>query len=210
MDHVADQPVCERGRVISQRAQFGEVATGPLHRGCLVASGLRRLDDVQRKTLMGAMMPVFGKLNLKGQNPIAVVDTPASFEKHLAELADVTVLRSVEDVPEAGVAFALGFGTTLRQVEAFAENVTRLAVGDAVVWFAYPKKSSKRYVCEFNRDTGWAALGAVGFEPVRQIAIDEDWSALRFRRVGHIRSMTRATRGAMTEQGRRRTSASAD
>lgn len=68
------------------------------------------------------------------------------------------------------------------------------------------KASSKRYRCEFNRDTGWASVGATGFEPVRQVAIDEDWSALRFRRVEFIKSLTRAASGAITAEAKRRTS----
>jgi len=47
------------------------------------------------------------------------------------------------------------------------------------------------YRCDFNRDTGWVALGEIGFEGVRQIAIDEDWTALRFRRVEFIKTLTR-------------------
>ena len=39
-----------------------------------------------------------------------------------------------------------------------------------------------------------------GFEPVRQVAIDEDWSALRFRRAEHIKTMTRSF--AMTTTGK--------
>jgi hypothetical protein len=61
-----------------------------------------------------------------------------------------------------------------------------------VIWFAYPKASSKRYRCEFNRDTGWAAVRAVGFDTVRQVAIDGDWSALRFRRIEYIKTPTGA------------------
>ena len=38
-----------------------------------------------------------------------------------------------------------------------------------------------------NCDSGWPVLGAAGFEPVRMVAIDADWSALRFRRVEHIK-----------------------
>ena len=34
-------------------------------------------------------------------------------------------------------------------------------------------------------------MGAAGFEPVRMVAIDEDWSALRFRRAEFIKTMTR-------------------
>ncbi len=70
------------------------------------------------------------------------------------------------------------------------------------MWIAYPKGTSKRYACEFNRDTGWRALGRLGFEPVRQIAIDEDWSALRFRRADFIKSMTRAADRAISATGK--------
>jgi hypothetical protein len=69
---------------------------------------------------------------------------------------------------------------------------------------AYPKGSSKRYQCEFNRDGGWDVLAHAGFEAVRQVAIDEDWSALRFRRVEFIKSLTRAPGRAATQAGKRR------
>ena len=42
-----------------------------------------------------------------------------------------------------------------------------------------------------------------GYEPVRQIAIDEDWSALRFRKTGKIKTMKRGF--AVTEEGKQRT-----
>ena len=37
-------------------------------------------------------------------------------------------------------------------------------------------------------------LGEAGFEGVRQVAIDEDGSAIRFRHVDYIKSMTRDQR----------------
>jgi hypothetical protein len=36
--------------------------------------------------------------------------------------------------------------------------------------------------------TGWDVIRNAGFDSVRQIAIDEDWSALRFRHVEYIKS----------------------
>jgi hypothetical protein len=127
------------------------------------------------------MTPLFNKLNLKEQNPIVVLNAPASFEPELAALAGVQVLRSL---PQGQlVSFALAFVTRQQEVDTLAAAIAAQAPGDAVVWFAYPKGSSKKYRCEFNRDTGWAALNQAGFQPVRQVAIDEDWSALRFRRV---------------------------
>jgi hypothetical protein len=72
------------------------------------------------------------------------------------------------------------------------------------VWFAYPKGTSKRYTSQINRDKGWQVLGDLGFEPVRSVAIDEDWSASRFRRVEFIKKMTRAKELRMTAQGKAR------
>lgn len=149
------------------------------------------------------MAGVFNKLNLKDQREIVVLDAPQTFEVEIKSLLGVTVRRKLSEVKSAD--FVLAFGTRQAQVDSFAKAVAKKTSGDAVVWFAYPKGSSKRYTCEFNRDSGWASLGAAGFEPVRQIAIDEDWSALRFRRVEHIKSLTRSKLDAISQEGKRRT-----
>jgi len=77
--------------------------------------------------------------------------------------------------------------------------------GDATLWFAYPKASSKTHRSEISRDSGWRAIGSKGFEPVRMIAIDQDWSAVRFRRVEYIKTMRRAAQFAVSEAGKART-----
>ena len=60
-------------------------------------------------------------------------------------------------------------------------------------------------MCDFNRDTGWDALGNLGFEPVRMIAIDEDWSALRFREAKFIKTITRRESFALSKEAKERT-----
>jgi hypothetical protein len=145
---------------------------------------------------------VFGKLNLKEQAEIVVLGAPASFETEIGKLQGVTVLRSLPK--RDGVAFALAFVTKLEEVESTAKAFVKVVEGDPIIWFAYPKGSSKRYKCEFNRDSGWAALGAAGFQGVRMVAIDEDWSALRFRRAEFIKTLTRDPGHAMSAAGRRR------
>lgn len=153
------------------------------------------------------MADVLAKLNLKDQVRLVVVGAPESFEHVVAALSDRQLHRSFDDLPPGDRAdWVLAFGTTLAEVDAFAAGIASRTEGDTVVWFAYPKASSKRHHCEFNRDTGWASVGSVGFEPVRQVAIDEDWSALRFRRVEFIKSLTRAASGAITQEAKRRTS----
>lgn len=149
------------------------------------------------------MTPLFTKLNLKDQAAIMVLNAPASFEPELAALKGVTVHRDAAEVEN--IAFALAFVTTLAEVHDAAAALLPKAQGDAIVWFAYPKGSSKRYRCEFNRDNGWAVLGAAGFESVRMVAIDEDWSALRFRRVEFIQKMTRNPTRAASPKDKART-----
>jgi len=132
------------------------------------------------------MSPIFQKLNLKQQDEIVVMHAPSSFEPELQALEDVSVLRDPKDAQ--AVHFALAFVTGQAEVDALSKALAGKAEGDALVWFAYPKGTSKRYRCEFNRDTGWDVMRRLGFDTVRQVAIDEYWSALRFRRVAYIKT----------------------
>ncbi len=146
------------------------------------------------------MTPLFKKLNLKDQQEILILNAPDSFEPALEALEGVTVLRDLAEVQT--ITFSLAFVTQQAEVDQLAGAIAPKTQGDAIVWFAYPKGTSKKYKCEFNRDTGWAVLGEAGFEGVRQVAIDADWSALRFRKVEFISSMTRDEKRAITEQGK--------
>ena len=147
-----------------------------------------------------AASPVFTKLNLKDQTDILVFNAPSSFEPELARLSGVRVLRKL--TPGSTVSFALAFVTTQADVNGLVPPLTKAATGDAVLWFAYPKGTSKKYTSTINRDTGWKALGDAGFEGVRMIAIDEDWTAVRFRRSDYIKTMSRSAAHAMSKGGK--------
>ena len=149
------------------------------------------------------MLPTLDKLNLKNGKQILVLSAPQSFEPELASLQGVTVLRKLQDLKDLKqIEFSLAFVTRQKEVDTLGPAIARKAVGDAVVWFAYPKGSSKKYKCEINRDHGWGVLGNAGFEPVRMVAIDEDWSAVRFRRAEFIKTLTRGKQHAMSAQGK--------
>jgi hypothetical protein len=135
------------------------------------------------------MSDIFRKLNLKQQKEILLLNAPESFEPELASLDNVAVRRSLDSVE--GFDFLIAFVTGQDEVNTLARAIAKKAEGDAVLWFAYPKVSSKKYTCDFNRDTGWDVLNQLGFKGVRQVAIDADWSALRFRRVEFIKSRAR-------------------
>lgn len=138
------------------------------------------------------MTPLFKKLNLKDQESIVVLNAPESFEPELRALqkaADIAVQRKIGKGKKTP--FAIAFAITQKQLDQASTALSAAIEGDSILWIAYPKGTSKRYQCEFNRDTGWQALAQAGFEPVRMVAIDQDWSALRFRRVEFIKNMTR-------------------
>ena len=103
------------------------------------------------------------------------------------------------------ISFSLVFVIKKAELDTLSKAITKKAEGDAIIWFVYPKKSSKKYTCDFNRDSGWDVLGKAGFEGVRQVAIDEDWSAVRFRKVEFIQSMKRDPKRALTKEGKKRT-----
>ena len=152
------------------------------------------------------MSTIFAKLNLKSATEIVVVNAPASFEPELALLdAGVKVHRKLSQAKSIG--FALAFATQQAELDAMSAALAAKATGDALLWFAYPKQSSKRYTCEFHRDSGWDVLAQAGFEKVRMVAIDEDWSGLRFRRAEYIPSLTRQPASAATALGKKRTAA---
>ncbi|HET9521534.1 MAG TPA: hypothetical protein VFO73_10845 [Candidatus Limnocylindrales bacterium] len=46
-----------------------------------------------------------------------------------------------------------------------------------VIWVAYPKGGR----ADINRDSVWPILGEYGLRPIGQVAVDDVWSALRFR-----------------------------
>lgn len=128
------------------------------------------------------MTPLFKKLNLGDHRVIHVIKAPGSFEPEIASLSNVTIKRTLA----GDIQFAIAFATTQKDVDAISAQLIKAGKGDVVIWMAYPKGSSKRYQCDFNRDSGWKVLHEAGFDSVRMVAIDEDWSALRFRRAENI------------------------
>ncbi len=150
------------------------------------------------------MNALFKKLNFKNQDTCYILNAPFSLGTHLEEMkAATTIKTSLAGARQ--VEFFLAFVTQQKEVDDFVKKVVPLLAHDGLLWFAYPKGTSKKYVCGFNRDTGWQALGNAGYEPVRMVAVDEDWSALRFRNAENIRKMTRSF--AMLETGKKKVAA---
>jgi len=150
------------------------------------------------------MNATFKKLNFKNQQTIYIVNPPESFLKEMNEMKHLAGIQT-SLAGAKGVEFFMAFVTKQNEVDELSKKIAPILESDGLIWFAYPKGSSKKYKCEFNRDNGWAELGKLGFEPVRMVAIDEDWSALRFRRAENIKSMTRSA--ALSDTGKKKIAA---
>lgn len=150
---------------------------------------------------MVELNPILKKLQFKdvGKNAV-VLGAPKEYDE-VIQAFPVTVHREIQDDEYS---FVQVFGTSNEQIKELANQGVEVLGEDGLMWLCYPKKSSKTYKgSDCSRESVAALLSDKGFEPVRQVAIDGDWSALRFRPVEKIKTMTR--KFAVTEEGKERT-----
>jgi len=127
------------------------------------------------------------KLNFKEGMKIQILNCPEELKEIEKEWTSLGLLAKDSDHPD----FLLGFALSEGEIRVLFDQMKPQLREDEIFWIAYPKKSSKRYQVSINRDKGWKALGDQGYEGVRQVSINEDWSALRWRNVKFIKKMTR-------------------
>ena len=132
-----------------------------------------------------------------------ILNAPASFQEHLAVMQSLTTIHTTwESLPKT--TFVLCFVTQKKEIAAFVNGLLDRLEGDALVWVAYPKKRSKKYSSDISRDDGWQPMGDLQLEGVRMVAIDTNWSALRFRKVAFIKKMTRHKSRALSKDAQDR------
>jgi hypothetical protein len=148
------------------------------------------------------MNPLLKKLNFKEHKSMVVLNAPHDLDDMWEEFK--THIDVKKSLGETKVDFALIFCTKLDEVIKFGTLVDAKMEDNGLFWFVYPKGSSKKYKCEFNRDNGWQSMGVLGYEPVRMVALDEDWSALRFKKAENIKTMIRGVEWRMSEEGKKK------
>ncbi|ESZ88067.1 MAG: hypothetical protein Q27BB25_06105 [Blastomonas sp. CACIA14H2] len=121
------------------------------------------------------------KLGCKPGSVLLLIDCPAAVASRLPE-------GEAADQPT----LILAFVRDKAALSATAPGAIAAYRRGAALWFAYPKKSGS-IVSDMSRDDGWDSLSALDLLPVTQIAIDSDWSALRFRYRDEIARLTRAS-----------------
>jgi hypothetical protein len=115
---------------------------------------------------------VAGKLQLKPGHSVAVVGDPRDA---VLELGSEHPRAADPATADAVIAFA----ANRRELDGLREPVLAGARRDALTWIAYPKAG--QLDTDLNRDSLAERMRAQGVRPVRQVALDDVWSALRFR-----------------------------
>ena len=126
----------------------------------------------------GLVKPILEKLRFKGQSPVLLLKAPPEFSR-ARDAFDGPVHSAAKGV----YGFVLTFARSRAEAASQGKAIKKvLADEQALFWLAYPKGTSKKYRADLNRDSLHALMEQLGFTGVSLVALDEDWSAMRFKR----------------------------
>lgn len=119
------------------------------------------------------------KLQLKAASELLLLHSPKDIATALTE-EGVAVTRAGDAPATDACEAVLLFVQCRQQLEQEAPLAVSLLKPAGLLWMAYPKKSSGTET-DLTRDDGWSTMATLEYEPVRQVALNDTWSALRFR-----------------------------
>ena len=111
-------------------------------------------------------MSIASKLQLEDGETVRLVNAPGGLD------------LDVDSTSRGGDAVIV-FVRNRAELERHAKVALDHAVEDRLTWIAYPKAG--QLGTDLNRDILRKLLEGKGVRPVRQVALDDTWSALRFR-----------------------------
>ena len=117
-------------------------------------------------------MDLAAKLQIKPGQRVAIVAGEAGVRISLPSECETV---ADPDAADAVIAFARASG----DIAEFAGPALAAARAGKLAWIAYPKAG--QLGTDLNRDVLAVRIAGEGVRPVRQVAIDDVWSALRFR-----------------------------
>ena len=126
------------------------------------------------------------RLQLKPGLKALILNAPEGYVESLGPLPEGVALV---DGPPGALEFVHLFVRDSAELAIFAPVALAAIKRDGIFWISYPKKSSGA-VSDLTRDEGWAPITAAGLRPVTQIAVDETWSAVRWRPIELVKSKT--------------------
>ncbi len=126
------------------------------------------------------MQEIGRKLQLKQDQTILLLNAPEEFTRKLADKGYASLQAEAATGKEGAFDAVQLFVKDKAELDRLAPTAARALKRNGIFWIAYPKKSS-HVKSDLTRDEGWKTISDLGYEGVRQIAIDETWSSLRFK-----------------------------
>ena len=123
--------------------------------------------------------PLAKKLGVKAGHKVGLVNAPQGIA------AKFTVLPEGATVSEKagkGSDVVIGFLRKEAELSKVADAGQKALKPEGVLWLCYLKGGAK-VGTDLNRDILWRAAKPLGLEANSQIALDDEWSAMRFKRV---------------------------
>ncbi|GAB7005138.1 hypothetical protein JCM18899A_26110 [Nocardioides sp. AN3] len=120
-------------------------------------------------------MTVARKLQIRPATSVVVLGQPAGVDLEI--WPDCLVVSDPADAATADAVVA--FAVRVTDLDDVAAPALAAAREDRLVWIAYPK--NRQLGTDLTRDVLAVLAAERGVQPVRQVAIDPVWSALRFR-----------------------------
>ena len=122
------------------------------------------------------------KLGIKPGKSLLILNAPDGYIATLAPLPEDATLQT-----QAGGTFDFVqvFVRDKADLHRNAPTAMQALKSGGLLWFTYPKKTSA-IKSDISRDVLWEELSDTGMSPVTMIAIDETWSALRFRPTSEV------------------------
>ncbi|WP_224489179.1 hypothetical protein [Robertkochia flava] len=133
------------------------------------------------------MKTLFQKLKLEKQDAILVINEPEGFSEELASLVDIEIYQSVVQISK--IEFALIFVTTIAELENQLPTVLHKLKEDAILWIAHPRKRSERFETDITDAYTWTPLNRNCFEAVKNLKVNDDWEAVRFRKLEYVKRL---------------------
>jgi hypothetical protein len=126
------------------------------------------------------MKSALSKLQFKAQKPALVLYPPDEAAGLVEALGALEALEGEDPEPAQ---FFLAFAKDMDDAEDAVDVADEDLADGGIFWLAYPKKTSKKHPgVEIDRDSLHARLADLAWEGVSLVALDDDWSAMRFKR----------------------------
>ena len=129
--------------------------------------------------LLMSSQSLIEKLQLKDEKNVLIQGLPSSIEKQFIKLSFSRNLTPL--LKSRKVDFALVFAVSQLQLKGILADVVPALHADGALWVAYPKLTSK-IASDLCREANWDFVGCYGYVSVRMIALDNMWTAVRFKK----------------------------